>query len=169
MQWCMPTTGIVLFAAGKKSVSNARATVDYAVEDEIANWRENFAVGGPGLIFWAAGVPPSKDITWTTAREPTCPKPTRCHAHPSFEMDVALAVLTTGPVGLGDGPGMTNASLAARTCRADGTLLKPSKPQKSQAARQCLKTLVLNHLEPQRLCLRQTTLGGEQIRLRDPS
>ena len=128
MQWCMPTTGIVLFASGQKAVSNARATVDYAVEDEIANWRENYAVGGPGLIFWAAGVPPSKDITWTTAREPTCPLPTKCHAHPSFEMDVALAVLTTGPVGLGDGPGMTNASLAARTCRADGTLLKPSKP-----------------------------------------
>ena len=43
MQWCMPTTGIVLFAASCPAVSNARATVDYAVEDEIANWRENYA------------------------------------------------------------------------------------------------------------------------------
>ena len=33
-----------------------------------------------------------------------------------------------GPVGFSDAIGQTNASLIRRTCNANGTLLKPSKP-----------------------------------------
>ena len=33
-----------------------------------------------------------------------------------------------GPVGIGDGPGLTNASLIKRSCMSNGTLLQPSKP-----------------------------------------
>ena len=36
--------------------------------------------------------------------------------------------MTTGPVGISDLIGMTNATLAKRTITQDGTLLKPSKP-----------------------------------------
>ena len=50
------------------------------------------------------------------------------HDNPNFELDVALAVLSTGPVGIADKAGTTNVSLVRRTCRSDGTLLKPSKP-----------------------------------------
>ena len=39
-----------------------------------------------------------------------------------------VAAFSTGPVGLGDGPGYTNPTLALATCRADGTLLQPDKP-----------------------------------------
>jgi hypothetical protein len=42
-------------------------------------------------------------------------------------MDTALAVLSMGPVGFGDGPKFVNVSLLKRTCTADGTILKPSK------------------------------------------
>lgn len=38
-----------------------------------------------------------------------------------------MAVLSRGPVGIGDGPNYTNASLVHRTCTADGTLLHPSR------------------------------------------
>ena len=39
-----------------------------------------------------------------------------------------LVVLHSGPVGFSDAIGQTNASLIRRTCNANGTLLKPSKP-----------------------------------------
>jgi hypothetical protein len=130
MQWCMPTAGIVLAAVDKPAVSNARASVDYAEEWPLASnttssWDPNYMIGAAGLLFWAVGVPPSKDGVRTTAREPGT---TYGHDFPNFELDTALAVLSTGPVGLMDGAGMSNASLARRTCRDDGTLLKPSKP-----------------------------------------
>ena len=43
-------------------------------------------------------------------------------------LDSLVAAFSTGPVGLGDGPGYTNPTLALATCRADGTLLQPDKP-----------------------------------------
>ena len=36
MQWCMPTAGIVLAAADKPAVTNARASVDFACEGPLA-------------------------------------------------------------------------------------------------------------------------------------
>ena len=39
-----------------------------------------------------------------------------------------LLVLHAGPVGFSDAVGQTNATLIRRTCNANGTLLKPSKP-----------------------------------------
>lgn len=133
MQWCMPTAGMIMFAAALPAVSNARASVDYACEGPQGmnvTWAPNYMIGIPGLLFWAADVPPSKDIFWSSATQPGVPS--NCgpsgHGQPNFEMDAVLAVLSTGPVGLGDGPGLTNASLANSTCRADSVVLKPDKP-----------------------------------------
>lgn len=39
-----------------------------------------------------------------------------------------LALFSTGPIGFSDAPGWTNATLLARTCNANGTLLQPSRP-----------------------------------------
>merc|ERR1712066_785116 len=47
---------------------------------------------------------------------------------PAAELHVVLALMSTGPVGISDGLGFTNAELAKRMITADGTLLKPSKP-----------------------------------------
>jgi hypothetical protein len=133
MQWCMPTAGLVLFAANLSAVTNARASVDYACEGPQAmnvSWAPNYMIGIPGLLFFAADVTPSKDIFWTRAEEKGAP--VNCgpaaHGQPNFEMDAVLAVLSTGPVGLGDGVSLTNISLANRTSRADGVVLKPDKP-----------------------------------------
>ena len=130
MQWCMPTAGTVLVAVNKPAVTNARASVDFAEElplnsNSTSKWTPNYMIGAAGLLFWAVGLPPSKDGLWTTAHQPGS---IYGHDNLNFELDMALAVLSTGPVGIMDGAGMTNASLARRACRQDGTLLKPSKP-----------------------------------------
>ena len=44
------------------------------------------------------------------------------------EPEALLSALSTGPVGLGDRVGRFDAALAMRTCRADGTLIKPHVP-----------------------------------------
>jgi hypothetical protein len=44
------------------------------------------------------------------------------------ELDMVLALFSTGPVGIGDGLGHTNATRAKATCTVDGTLLQPDKP-----------------------------------------
>ena len=41
---------------------------------------------------------------------------------------VLLALLSTGPVGISDAVGATNATLVRRMIRSDGTLLKPARP-----------------------------------------
>ena len=130
MQWCMPTAATVLFAVNLSAVSNARASPDYAVEGPEAatinaTWSNTYEIGAAGLLFWAVGLPPSKDLTWTSPQQPDAPK--SALGHPNVELDTALAVLSTGPVGFGDGPGLTNVSLVNRTCRSDGVILKPSK------------------------------------------
>ena len=130
MQWCMPTAAVVLFAVNLSAVSNARGSPDYAVEGPEAstmssNWPNTYEIGAAGLLFWAVDLPLSKDITWTSPEQPGAPKSPG--GHPNVELDTALAVLSTGPVGIGDGPGMTNVSLLNRTCRSDGVILKPSK------------------------------------------
>jgi hypothetical protein len=44
------------------------------------------------------------------------------------ELHALGAVLSTGPVGLGDYTGMVNATLVRRLLRADGILLRPDRP-----------------------------------------
>lgn len=39
-----------------------------------------------------------------------------------------VATLSAGPVGIGDGPGMTNVTLVRQFARSDGRLLHPSYP-----------------------------------------
>lgn len=132
MQWCMPTAGIVMSSIDKAAVTNGRASVDYACEgpqDMNVTWMPNYFVGVAELLFWTVGLAPSKDIFRSRAHEgggpPSCGYQ---HDNPNYELDVILAVLSTGPVGVGDGPGMSNISLLASTARADGVLLKPDKP-----------------------------------------
>lgn len=132
MQWCMPTAATVLSAVNLSAVSNARASPDYAVEGPEAatmssNFKNTYEIGAAGLLFWAVDLPPSKDLTWTTPKQPGASSPSGALGHPNVELDTALAVLSTGPVGFGDGPGLTNVSLLNRTCRSDGVILKPSK------------------------------------------
>ena len=76
MQWCMPTAGIVLASVGKPAVTNGRASVDFACEGPLGmntSWAPGYTIGAGGLLFWAAGLAPSKDAVWTTAHEVGAP------------------------------------------------------------------------------------------------
>ena len=83
------------------------------------------------LISIHQGSAPSKDTLWTSDNGkfsvPGCPW-TPDHETPAAELHVVIALMTTGPVGISDLIGMTNATLAKRMITEDGTLLKPSKP-----------------------------------------
>lgn len=87
-------------------------------------------IGSPAHFF--AG--PSKDVLWTTEVQPTLTSGAGCGGdfplaqHYTAELDVVLAVFSTGPVGIGDALNYTNATRARAAATADGTLLQPDKP-----------------------------------------
>ena len=57
-----------------------------------------------------------------------CPQGHKGGNHSNAELDVVLAAYSTGPVGIGDAVGYTNATRAKATATADGTILAPDKP-----------------------------------------
>ena len=83
------------------------------------------------IFLQAVNAAPSKDTLWTTDNGkfevPGCAW-TPDHEEPAAELHVVIALMTTGPVGISDLVGKTNAFLAKKTIAQDGTLLKPSKP-----------------------------------------
>ena len=139
IQYCSASAIDAMQSLRFPAVTNIRASTDYAC---FVNYRV-----GPGyLIAWALGLRPSKDVLWTTEVQPTLTKPPGggcgghikgCHScggnfskaqHFTAELDLVLALFSTGPVGLGDGLNFTNATRAKATATANGTLLQPDKP-----------------------------------------
>ena len=107
-----------------------RVSTDYATERTpekagLDGWVPTYVIGLPDLLLWSIDLPPSKDIVATTKHQPGGGIQ---HDYLNVELDYVLAVLSGGPVGLADGVGMTNVSLVQAGIRADGTILKPSKP-----------------------------------------
>ena len=52
-------------------------------------WAPGYTIGAGGLLFWAAGLAPSKDAVWTTVHEPGAPPSCgSTHDNPNFELDV---------------------------------------------------------------------------------
>ena len=57
-------------------MTNGRASVDFACEGAPGMktpWAPGYTIGAGGLLFWAAGLAPSKDAVWTTVHEPGAP------------------------------------------------------------------------------------------------
>jgi hypothetical protein len=138
IQYCSATAIDAMQSLRFPAVTNIRASTDYACF-------VNYHVGPGYLISWALGLRPSKDVLWTTEVQPTLTKPPGagcggnikgCNScggnfsraqHYTAELDMVLALFSTGPVGIGDGLGFTNTTRAKATCTADGTLLQPDK------------------------------------------
>ena len=124
IQWCMATPVDVLTSLEFDHVTNFRVSTDYCYGD---SWR----IGISSLLVSALGKAPSKDTLWTTPNNrteiPGCPWTTD-HEAPGAALHVTLALFSTGPVGISDGPGFTDGELIRRTISADGTLLQPSRP-----------------------------------------
>ena len=105
--------------------TNGRGSGDYA---SGYNWDI-----GPGSLLWhALDLRPSKDNFWTeAAAEPLAPgqKP---YGDPRLRnagtFNAAVALLSTGPVGVSDRAGYTNATIVMHTCNARGDLLQPNRP-----------------------------------------
>ncbi|XP_065187908.1 uncharacterized protein LOC135818452 [Sycon ciliatum] len=129
MQWCMGTPTHALASLYLPTVTNFRSSGDF-------KGGSSYKTGLSSFLIWAVGAAPSKDTFWTTDNMPLatqiggcrstgCPKD---HSNASLELHTILAILSTGPVGFSDAPGMTNRSLIMRTCQDDGRLLQPAKP-----------------------------------------
>ena len=56
LQYCMPYANQVLSAAAYPAVTNARATGDYF------HAKDQWAVGGTSLFYWAIGVSPQETV-----------------------------------------------------------------------------------------------------------
>lgn len=129
VQLCMPLPSDVLLSVQLRGVSNIRVSDDndltYASGDR---WR----IGLTSLLHGAVDIRPFFDGTWTHnqytgADAHDVPYPAG-YAQNATELGMAISLLSTGPVGIGDKLGFTNASLAMMTCASNGVLLKPSLP-----------------------------------------
>ena len=124
IQWCMATPIDVLTSLEFDYVTNFRVSTDYC-------YGESWRIGISSLLVSALGKAPSKDTLWTTPNNrteiPGCPWTTD-HEAAGAALHVTLALFSTGPVGISDGPGFTDGELIRRTISADGNLLQPSRP-----------------------------------------
>eukprot|EP01051_Picozoa_sp_SAG22_P000177 SAG22_NODE_3_length_48349_cov_158.681180_38_plen_467_part_00 len=129
IQYCLGNPSDVLLSLAFPAVSNARASFDYC--DTARNTRE---MAGSSLLMGALKMAPSKDVFWTTSPQPGPNKcdqaaPTGSYTkQPHPKLDVLLAVLSLGPVAIGDAIGHTDTALLMRCCSIGGGLLRPDRP-----------------------------------------
>ena len=126
IQFCMAMPSDIMMSVHLDWVTNARASDDYAGGiDNLIN------VPHAALLMWSLGMRPSKDNFWTAnVTDNHYQKGANSPKNPGSnpELNTIAAILSTGPVGISDKVGHTNATLIMRTCDANGTLLQPSKP-----------------------------------------
>lgn len=112
LQWCMATPADFCVAAGLDQVTSIRTSGDHgyiATPEMLWAW---FLY--TNALARALGLTPFKDVFFSSGE----------HA----EVEALLSVLSTGPVGVGDALGKADPVVVARTCRADGVLVKPDLP-----------------------------------------
>lgn len=112
LQWCMATPADFFQTSTLGQVTSIRTSGDHGY------------LVGPGFLWaWfcytnalarALGLAPFKDV-FSSGGE---------HA----EVEALLSALSTGPVGLGDAIGTTDAAVVLAACRADGTIVRPDVP-----------------------------------------
>jgi hypothetical protein len=90
-----------------------------------------YIIGSGALWAWffytnalarALGLTPYKDVFFSSSEGEGW------DGDPSCECEALVAVLSSGPVGIGDRLGRTDRALVMRTCREDGMLVKPDVP-----------------------------------------
>ena len=127
VQLCMPLPADLLAAAALPGVSNIRASED---DDLLYAASGRWRIGLTSLLLGAVDQRPFQDGIWTTP----CAAPGSGSPYPASycqnatELGVAIGALSTGPVGLGDAAGASNATLLAAAAASNGVILKPSLP-----------------------------------------
>lgn len=121
LQLCLSWPADALAALVRPSITHIRASIDDFPGQFPTRWR----IGMTSMLLSVLAVRPFTDGTWTTSVQPGNPYGDSVNAtYP--ELAVLVAALSAGPVAIGDGIGLTNASLVASTCMSDGLLLRPS-------------------------------------------
>jgi hypothetical protein len=135
---CMQTMGMNLASTAQKNITVARSHTDFlfaqkkALEaaaalghgDFLEAWtppgdlhRQNLWMG---MVLYALGMLPFHDLFLSR------PSSDLGGDHPKEE--AVLRALSCGPVGIGDGPGMSDTELIDRLLLTDGTLAQPDRP-----------------------------------------
>jgi len=117
--WCMATPADFAEATRLPRVAAVRTCDDYRFADDPAFLWTWFLV--VNAMAGALGLWPFKDVFFSARGEGIDGDP-----HP--EVEALLSALSGGPVGIGDRLGRTDPAVVARTCRADGLLVKPDRP-----------------------------------------
>lgn len=116
LQWCMGTPADMAQTVTLTQVTSVRTSGDHgyiATPGQLWAW---FCT--TNALARSLGLMPFKDVFRAD------PDVAGDHGEP----EALLSALSTGPVGLGDRVGRFDPELAMRTCRADGTLIKPHVP-----------------------------------------
>jgi len=117
--WCMATPADFAEATRLPRVAAVRSCDDYRFADDPAFLWSWFL--GVNALLGALGLWAFKDVFFSALGEDIDGDP-----HP--EIEALLSALSAGPVGIGDRIGRSDPELIARTCRADGLLVKPDRP-----------------------------------------
>jgi len=135
---CMQTMGMALASTEAPGVFGARTSLDYLFsQDEAMASLERIGQGGfrneqveplelrrqnllMGMVLHALGLLPFHDLFLTSHHQG--------YGGCDPLLEAALRALSCGPVGIGDGPGMTDMDVIRRVCFQDGRLLHPDHP-----------------------------------------
>jgi hypothetical protein len=120
LQFCMASPADFMQTLTLGRVTSIRTSGDY-----------RYLIGSGALWAWflhtnalarALGLLPFKDVFLSN------PRGEGRDGDPQAEAEALLSALSAGPVAIGDRAGRSDPAVVARTCRADGTLVKPDVP-----------------------------------------
>ena len=97
-------------------------TYNIYTDDFPAN-HNRWQIGYTSLLLSPLNIRPFFDVLWTTSIQPNNPYNVNSQ---DCEMQVIIATLSYGPVGIGDNINMTNKTVIDRFVRKDGYLMHPS-------------------------------------------
>lgn len=135
---CMHTMGMILASTALPSIVAARSSIDYLFsQPEALDTLERIGLGGfrneaislpimrrqnllVGFIYYTLGLLPFYDLFLTRWH-------TEIGGH-SPRTEAVLRALSCGPVGIGDGPGMTDVDLVRSLVSSSRKLLQPDHP-----------------------------------------
>nr|KAG5688829.1 hypothetical protein BaRGS_017061 [Batillaria attramentaria] len=119
IQYCMSNPRHAMQSLEIPVVTQARVSGDYRAGSD--QWQ----IGEASIFADAMGIAPFKDTFWTIKVQPGN---TYKREEPNGELQAMVSTLSMGPVGPSDMIGHTNVSMLMQCCRADGLVLRPSKP-----------------------------------------
>lgn len=112
-QLCMGLPNFAMWGIGVDGLSNMRAS-----EDDFPTNEHRWKIAYTNLFLGAIGLRPFMDVVWTSAVQPG--NSYGVAWRDNVELDFVVAVLSGGPVGIGDGIGLTNATLVREGVGAKG-------------------------------------------------